>query len=280
MGKRKNSGVSRDEEEEVEVENHSSSNEKSLYEVLNVAKTASQQEIKKAYYKLALRLHPDKNPGDEEAKEKFQQLQKVISILGDEEKRAVYDQTGCVDDADLAGDVVENLKTFFRAMYKKVTEADIEEFEVNYRGSDSEKKDLFDLYKKCKGNMNKLFCSMLCSDPKLDSHRFKDLLDEAIAAGELKETKAYRKWANKVSEMKPPTSPLRRKEKSVKQSESDLLAIISQLRNERKDRFDSMFSTLVSKYGGNADSEPTEEEFEAARRKVESRKASNKSKHK
>ncbi|PPD91643.1 hypothetical protein GOBAR_DD11398 [Gossypium barbadense] len=243
MGKRKNSGVSRDEEEEVEVENHSSSNEKSLYEVLNVAKTASQQEIKKAYYKLALRLHPDKNPGDEEAKEKFQQLQKVISILGDEEKRAVYDQTGCVDDADLAGDVVENLKTFFRAMYKKVTEADIEEFEVNYRGSDSEKKDLFDLYKKCKGNMNKLFCSMLCSDPKLDSHRFKDLLDEAIAASvkqsesdllaiisqrrserkdrfdsmfstlELKETKAYGKWANKVSEMKPPTSPLRRKEK-------------------------------------------------------------------
>ncbi|MBA0734637.1 hypothetical protein Gogos_018537 [Gossypium gossypioides] len=280
MGKRKNSGVSRDEEEEVEVENHSSSNEKSLYEVLNVSKTASQQEIKKAYYKLALRLHPDKNPGDEEAKEKFQQLQKVISILGDEEKRAVYDQTGCVDDADLAGDVVENLKTFFRAMYKKVTEADIEEFEVNYRGSDSEKKDLFDLYKKCKGNMNKLFCSMLCSDPKLDSHRFKDLLDEAIAAGELKETKAYRKWANKVSEMKPPTSPLRRKEKSVKQSESDLLAIISQRRSERKDRFDSMFSTLVSKYGGNADSEPTEEEFEAARRKVESRKASNKSKHK
>ncbi|MBA0824049.1 hypothetical protein Goarm_020736 [Gossypium armourianum] len=279
MGKRKNSGVSRDEEEEVEVENHSSSNEKSLYEVLNVAKTASQQEIKKAYYKLALRLHPDKNPGDEEAKEKFQQLQKVISILGDEEKRAVYDQTGCVDDADLAGDVVQNLKTFFRAMYKKVTEADIEEFEVNYRGSDSEKKDLFDLYKKCKGNMNKLFCSMLCSDPKLDSHRFKDLLDEAIAAGELKETKAYRKWANKVSEMKPPTSPLRRKEKSVKQSESDLLAIISQRRSERKDRFDSMFSTLVSKYGGNADSEPTEEEFEAARRKVESRKASNKSKH-
>ncbi|KAK8482388.1 hypothetical protein V6N13_025539 [Hibiscus sabdariffa] len=279
MGKRKHSRVSRDDEEE-EVENHPSSHEKSLYEVLGVEKTASQQEIKKAYYKLALRLHPDKNPGDEEAKEKFQQLQKVISILGDDEKRAVYDQTGCVDDADLAGDVVENLKTFFKAMYKKVTEADIEEFQANYRGSESEKKDLIDLYKKCKGNMNKLFCSMLCSDPKLDSHRFKDLLDEAIAAGELKETKAYQKWAKKVSEIKPPTSPLRRKEKSTKQSESDLFAIISQRRSERKGRFDSMFSSLVSKYGGNADSEPTEEEFEAAQRKVGSRKASNKSKRK
>ena len=89
----------------------------------------------------------------------------------------------------------------------QVTEADIEEFEANYRGSDSEKKDLIDLYKKYKGNMNRynsnvlasfmkpcqfgllcsflyrLFCSMLCSDPKLDSHRFKDILDEAIAAG-------------------------------------------------------------------------------------------------
>jgi len=66
--------------------------------ILGVEKTASQQEIKRAYYKLALRLHPDKNPGDEEAKEKFQQLQKVISILGDAEKRALYDETGIADD--------------------------------------------------------------------------------------------------------------------------------------------------------------------------------------
>ncbi|GMJ11999.1 hypothetical protein like AT3G12170 [Hibiscus trionum] len=285
MGKRKKSRVSRDEEEEEEAVhekegNHSSSNERSLYEILGVEKTASQQEIKKAYYKLALRLHPDKNPGDEEAKEKFQQLQKVMSILGDDEKRAIYDQTGCIDDADLAGDDVENLRNFFRTMYKKVTEADIEEFEAHYRGSDSEKKDLIDLYKKFKGKMNKLFCSMLCSDPKLDSHRFKNLLDDAIAAGELKETKAYKKWAKKISEMKPPTSPSRRKGKSIKQPEPDLLALISQRRNERKDRFDSMFSSLVSRYGGNAESEPTEEEFEAAKRRMESRKASNNSKRK
>ncbi|AQK51757.1 Chaperone protein dnaJ 6 [Zea mays] len=57
--------------------------------ILGVEKTTSQQEIKKVYHKLALRLHLDKNPGDEEAKEKFQQLQKVISILRDAEKRAL-----------------------------------------------------------------------------------------------------------------------------------------------------------------------------------------------
>ncbi|PON91669.1 DnaJ domain containing protein [Trema orientale] len=291
MAKRKKVRVSEErvsegeEEQEMEHEDQnpsSSSVEKTLYEVLGVEKSASQQEIKKAYYKLALRLHPDKNPGDEDAKEKFQQLQKVMAILGDEEKRAVYDQTGCVDDADLAGDVVQNLHEFFRAMYKKVTEADIEEFEANYRGSDSEKKDLLDLYKQFKGNMNRLFCSMLCSDPKLDSHRFKDILDEAIAAGELKSTKAYHKWAKKVSETKPPTSPLRRKVKSNKQSEPDLYALISQRRDERRDRFNSMFSSLVSKYGGDnaASSEPSELEFEAAQKKLESRRLSQKSKRK
>ncbi|WJX78535.1 Chaperone protein dnaJ 6 [Trifolium repens] len=253
MARNKKARVSDDEEIEDQPQ-------KTLYQVLGLEKTASQQEIKKAYYKLALRLHPDKNPGDEEAKEKFQQLQKVISILGDEEKRAIYDETGCIDDDDLAGDV-QNLHKFFRTMYKKVTEAEIEEFEANYRGSDSEKNDLIELYKKYKGNMNRLFCSMLCSDAKLDSHRFKDILDEAIAA-----------------EIKPPTSPLRRRAKSNKQPETDLYAVIAQRRNERKGQFDSMFSSLVSKYGGGDLPEPSEEEFEAAQKKLEKGRSSKKSK--
>ncbi|XP_058217166.1 chaperone protein dnaJ 6-like [Rhododendron vialii] len=71
-----------------------------------------------------------------------------MSILVVEEKRALNDQTGCVDDS------MRPCRSFFRTMYRKITEADIEEFEANYRGSDSEKNDLIDLYKKYKGNMN------------------------------------------------------------------------------------------------------------------------------
>ncbi|KAJ8449872.1 hypothetical protein Cgig2_001528 [Carnegiea gigantea] len=290
MAKKKKSRVSESSKvDETESENHQSdtemgddggsSQEKSLYEVLGVERTATQQEIRKAYHKLALRLHPDKNPDDREANEKFQQLQKVMSILGDDEKRAVYDQTGVVDDDDLAGEAVQNLQNFFRTMYKKVTVEDIEEFEANYRGSDTEKKDLINLYKECKGNMKRLFCSMLCSDPTLDSHRFKDILDEAIASGELKEFKAYKKWAKEVSAMKPPTSPLSRR-KSKKQSDSDLYAVIAQRQEQRKDRFDSMFSSLVAKYGGQDASEPTDEEFAAAQQRMESKRASKKSRQK
>ncbi|XP_043691992.1 chaperone protein dnaJ 6-like isoform X2 [Telopea speciosissima] len=284
MAKKKKGTVSEENKEEHQNQedlSQSPTKEKSLYEILGVERSASQQEIKKAYYKLALRLHPDKNPDDQNAKEKFQQLQKVISILGDEEKRALYDQTGCVDDADLIGQVAQNLHEYFKTIYKKVTEADIEEFEANYRGSDSEVKDLKDLYQKYNGDMNRLFCSMLCSDPTLDSHRFKGILDEAIAAGELKETKAYSKWAKKVSETPPPTNPLKRRGKSKKQSDADLHAIISQCRSQRKEQFESMFSSLEEKYnGGRSNPAPTEEEFEAARKRIESRKTTKQARQK
>lgn len=58
----------------------------SIYEAIGVEKNADAAAIRKAYLKLAVQLHPDKNPGDEEAKERFQTLQKIYSILSDPEK--------------------------------------------------------------------------------------------------------------------------------------------------------------------------------------------------
>ena len=68
--------------------------EKDFYEVLGVENSASSDEIKKAYRKLAIKYHPDKNPGDKKAEEKFKEISNAFDVLKDEEKRQKYDQFG------------------------------------------------------------------------------------------------------------------------------------------------------------------------------------------
>ena len=68
--------------------------QKDYYELLGVSKTASADDIRKAYRKLAFRYHPDKNPGDEEAGKKFRDISNAYEVLHDPEKRAAYDRRG------------------------------------------------------------------------------------------------------------------------------------------------------------------------------------------
>ena len=69
-------------------------NKRDYYEVLGVEKNASADQIKKAYRKAAMKYHPDRNPGDQEAEEKFKEVGEAYEVLSDEDKRARYDQFG------------------------------------------------------------------------------------------------------------------------------------------------------------------------------------------
>ncbi|MCX7895221.1 MAG: molecular chaperone DnaJ [Thermoanaerobaculum sp.] len=92
------------------------------YEVLGVPRNATQEEIKKAYRRLALQYHPDKNPGNKEAEEKFKEAAEAYAVLSDPEKRSHYDRFGHAGvgeqpftgfSPDIFGDFADILGSFF-----------------------------------------------------------------------------------------------------------------------------------------------------------------------
>ncbi|KAG2437433.1 hypothetical protein HXX76_006085 [Chlamydomonas incerta] len=268
-----------------------------LYEVLGVEKDATQAEIKKAYRQRALQLHPDKNPDNEDAKAKFQLLQKVYAILGDDEKRKVYDETGSTDDDDLAGAGFDGLVDYFRAMFGIKTE-DIDDFSARYQGSDSERSDLLRYYTQFRGRMSTVFDHLMCSDPDLDSHRLMDILNSAIDAGEVERYKPYTSWAKQVAAKPRPAARVRSASGAGASGSGagagPSNALVAAIQAKRAAAANSFFDSLAAKYGGGAGagagkagkgksskakggeppSEPTDEEFEAARQRVVSKQQS------
>lgn len=70
------------------------SKEEDYYKLLGISKNATDAEIKKAYRKMAIKYHPDKNQGDKAAEEKFKEISQAYEVLSDKNKRAQYDQFG------------------------------------------------------------------------------------------------------------------------------------------------------------------------------------------
>lgn len=90
------------------------------YEILGVPRNATQEEIKAAYRKAALKYHPDRNPGNKEAEEKFKKASEAYSVLGDPEKRAQYDRYGMVgnfNDVDFSSDIFEDFSDILNSFF-------------------------------------------------------------------------------------------------------------------------------------------------------------------
>src|SRR5215472_4229450 len=75
-----------------------SATKKDYYEILGVGRSADADEIRKAYRKLARKYHPDLNPGDKAAEERFKNVQEAYDVLNDDKKRSIYDQYGFYSD--------------------------------------------------------------------------------------------------------------------------------------------------------------------------------------
>jgi len=110
---------------------------KDYYSILGVEKTASEKEIKRAYRKLALKFHPDKNPDDKDAEEKFKDISEAYRVLSDKDLRQRYDTYGTIDD-NFTGDInpEELFKNFFRSHgFNPFSDFDMQEEKVQ-TGSD------------------------------------------------------------------------------------------------------------------------------------------------
>ncbi len=85
-----------------------------FYELLGVSTDASDSEIKKAYRKLAMKYHPDKNPDNEEAEKKFKEVSQAYAVLSDAEKRANYDRYGTADFSGIPDDIFSSFSDIFQ----------------------------------------------------------------------------------------------------------------------------------------------------------------------
>eukprot|EP01025_Chloroclados_australasicus_P002755 TRINITY_DN10629_c0_g2_i2.p1 TRINITY_DN10629_c0_g2~~TRINITY_DN10629_c0_g2_i2.p1 ORF type:complete len:310 (-),score=53.27 TRINITY_DN10629_c0_g2_i2:433-1260(-) len=210
-----------------------------LYEVLGVGTDASLDEIKKAYKKQALRLHPDKNQNDEDCKHKFQQLQRAYVILSDPEKREVYDESGDPE----AAEELSDLKNY-DDICPTITLEDIQQFTDAYRGSQEETQELIELYKQFKGDMEVVLGFQLCAIDGLDEHRYMDIIQDAIDQGQIKSYKKFQKWSEKVKERPAPKDPL----EAAKKQKPQLNNVLTSIKTKQQKQFDSMVASLEAKY--------------------------------
>jgi len=166
---------------------------KELFKILDIDETSEQKKIKKAYYKQSLKFHPDKSTVAELQinTRKFQALSKIHEILSDAEKLKLYRETGEIDDEMDTFDENSDWVAYWRDRFPKITVKMIDEFKQKYQNSAEERVDLLDSYKKHKGKMDAILDEIPCCNAIDDESRFREIIEEAISAKEVRPYKAF-----------------------------------------------------------------------------------------
>ena len=267
------------------------------YTILQVPITASTSEIRSAYRKLALRLHPDKAaPADREtANKSFQDLAFAYAVLGDERRRNRYDATGNIGETLDLNDDGFDWGDFFRTQYAELVTAEkIAEFHQTYKGSAEERQDVLDAYRKGHGNLDYIFEHVVLSNPLDDEDRFRQYIDEAIQHKEIVSLKAYAQESIKTRQRRHGKAKKEKEEAETytkahaknetksksksKAGSTDMNDLALQIQQRNEQRRDTFLDGLLEKYGGKGKKlgtsdlatldEPDEEAFaEMGRRK-------------
>lgn len=268
----------------VKIQSDRGKKRPSIYEALGVTQDATDHEVRKAYFKMAIKVHPDRNPDDPQATERFQSLQKIYSVLTNPEKRRIYDQTGCLDDEDmLSEDRFESLYEYYKKQFKEVTVDAIEEFKASYQGSEEEMNDVLCYYEEFDGDMAVVFDHVMLSEPDVDSERFQAYIDDALKDGRLSNVYiSYTRWKEKLrgKKRKRPGKALgrvasRSTGKAGKKKSSSNVADLTRaiLQNKGKNQANGLHA-FAEKWGCMFSEDPlaSEEEFEKARAKLDAKK--------
>lgn len=236
-------------------------NEHDFYEILGVSKTSSDKEVRKAYHKLSLKVHPDRVSDEDksEATEKFKILGRIYSTLSSKEKRSIYDQTGSIDDDD--GGTFEDSDfdwlNYWRCIFKPLSQKNIQDYEKQYKGSEEETSDLKKAYVNGKGDMDFILEAVPFSNCE-EEPRLKAIIQKFIDSGEVPE---YDRFVNEN-----PRKTARRKRKYEEEArqaaliaspidlddsgEEALKELIQSKQRERGEQMNSFFDQLAAKYGG------------------------------
>ena len=229
----------------------------SLYDRLGIPPTATAEEITRAYRRLALAFHPDRNPG---GAEQFKRISEAYSVLADAVKRTFYDSTGNIPGADSD----EHAQEHRMAERSEEMSTELSAFYRAYTGSEDEDADLLAAFDACRGDFRKIVVEKALfdnGDPNA-IRRIQQILQHHIDCGALSATKLWKKTTTSAvvreiedvmrREREEADEMLRQMKKAASPhgaaSQGPEATLAALIKGRQQTAFDDMLANLEAKY--------------------------------
>ena len=239
-----------EDEKEEDITLEKDSENKDLYSLLGLQKNATNIEIRKAYKRLVLLCHPDKNKTDPEASSKFINISRAYKILSNDQSRRYYDETGEYEEGNEGQIDIEDTLNFFRKIYSP---RDIESYEDKYINSKEEEQDLITFYNENNGDIRQILECIPCSKNE-DIHRFIKIYESLFKKKILKKNKNFEETKNKIKLLKDDSCEKKEAEETLDKLTKQIML------NKKKRNYNDYLNGLAKKYGKNDGNEEQGEE--------------------